>query len=79
MWQQELEWLNRCCKGKGINAGLLKLAAAETLYHCWIFRNETCFGKVHNRDKVVNNIQDTIIHRGCNYRKYREHIARILM
>lgn len=78
-WHQELCWLVRSGKGKGTKAGILKLAAAECIYHCWKLQNETCFGNLQSINIVVSNIKEIIIHRGYNYRKYKAHIARILM
>ncbi|XP_058775510.1 uncharacterized protein LOC131649770 [Vicia villosa] len=78
-WNQEICWLIQIAKGKGMKVNLLKMAAAETLYCCWKFRNDTCFGNPQIVDKVVHNIQEAIIHRGWNYRKYRDLIAKLLM
>ncbi|XP_058733386.1 uncharacterized protein LOC131604994 [Vicia villosa] len=78
-WSQELQWLTRSGKGKGIKVGILKMAAAECVYQCWRFRNDVCFGNIHDIGKVVHNIKEAIIHRGWSYRKYKEFIARNLM
>ncbi|XP_058732785.1 uncharacterized protein LOC131604357 [Vicia villosa] len=78
-WPQELHWLTRSGKGKGIKAGILKLAVAECLYQCWRLRNDVCFGNAQNIDKVVHNIKEAVIHREWSYRKYKEFIARNLM
>ncbi|KHN21002.1 hypothetical protein glysoja_009310, partial [Glycine soja] len=38
-WNDELEWLISSTKGKGKRHAILKLAAAETLYGIWRYRN----------------------------------------
>ncbi|XP_058774369.1 uncharacterized protein LOC131648649 [Vicia villosa] len=78
-WHRELAWIIRYCSGKGEKCGLMKLAAAETIYYCWKYRNDTCFGHSYDRNIVVDNIKDTIIHRGWRIRKYRNIVAQLLM
>ncbi|XP_058783084.1 uncharacterized protein LOC131657737 [Vicia villosa] len=78
-WTQELNWLILSARGKGMKANLLKMAAAETLYQCWKFRNDACFGTPQPVDKVVHRIQDAIVYRGWHHRKYRDSIAKLLI
>ncbi|XP_058776141.1 uncharacterized protein LOC131650448 [Vicia villosa] len=78
-WNLESIWLIRCCKGKGVKDGIFKMVVAETIYHCWKWRNDTCFDKGYNSDKVVHSIKEATIHRGWLYRKYRDHIVKLLM
>ncbi|XP_058759430.1 uncharacterized protein LOC131632718 [Vicia villosa] len=78
-WQHEVVWITKYCKGKGKKCGIIKLAIAETVYYCWKYINDTCFGQIYDRNIVVNNIKETIIHRGWYIRKYREYIAQLLM
>ncbi|XP_058733586.1 uncharacterized protein LOC131605219 [Vicia villosa] len=44
-WDREKNWITKYCKGKGKKCGIMKLALAETIYYCWKFRNDTCFGE----------------------------------
>lgn len=59
--------------------GIMKMAVAETIYHCWKYRNDTSFGHTYDRDLVVNNIKDCIVYRSWHYRKYREIVAQLMM
>ncbi|XP_058733794.1 uncharacterized protein LOC131605460 [Vicia villosa] len=78
-WQGELDWIMRYCSGKGKKCGLMKMATAETIYFCWKYRNDTCFGDTYDRNIVVDNINNTFIHRGWRIRKYRDSVAQLLM
>ncbi|KAK2413113.1 hypothetical protein QL285_035856 [Trifolium repens] len=63
-WTDELIWLTRQSKKKGWKAQLLKVAAAETIYMLWKYRNDICFdNQVHNT-KIEENIINTIVYRG---------------
>lgn len=75
----ELNWITRYCTGKGKKCGNLKLATAETVYSCWKYRNDTCFGQSYDIEIIVNNIKENIIHRGWHNRKYRDYIAKLMM
>ncbi|XP_058753020.1 uncharacterized protein LOC131626205 [Vicia villosa] len=78
-WQVEIDWIVRYCNGKGKKCGIMKMAAAETIYFCWKYRNDSCFGESYDRNIVVDNIKNMVIHRGWQSRKYRESVAQLLL
>lgn len=41
-----MHWLVDYSKGKGLRASILKLAAAETIYGIWSYRNDKFWTKV---------------------------------
>jgi hypothetical protein len=78
-WTDELIWLTRQSKKKGWKAQLLKVAAAETIYMLWKYRNDICFdNQVHNT-KIEEDIINTIVYRGWCYPKLRKHVALMLI
>ncbi|XP_058769981.1 uncharacterized protein LOC131643698 [Vicia villosa] len=80
-WNVELQWLITYCSGKGKKAWIMKIAIAETIYHCWLFRNVVCFGNRIDRNTtdIVNNIIEAIIHRSWHSRRYREYTAHLML
>ncbi|XP_058783284.1 uncharacterized protein LOC131657959 [Vicia villosa] len=78
-WHIEKAWITRYCSGKGKKCGIMKLALAETIYFCWKYRNDTCFGQSYDSNTFVNSIKDIIIHEGWYTRKYRDYIAQLLL
>lgn len=78
-WSIELNWETNYSKGKGRKYGIMKMAIAETTYYCWKYINDTFFDHIYDRDIVVNNIKDTIIHRGWYNMKYKTYITNLMM
>ena len=78
-WNDELEWLISSTKGKGKRHAILKLAAAETLYGIWRYRNDKSFGNTVDNTKIADNIIDMIVYRGWYSGYLRDHIANLMM
>ncbi|XP_058741022.1 uncharacterized protein LOC131613364 [Vicia villosa] len=77
-WDAEILWLSKNTNGKGWRASILKLAAAETIYSVWKYRNDICFGNAVDKAKIVDNIIDIIVYRGWYSKNLRPHIAKLM-
>ncbi|XP_058780984.1 uncharacterized protein LOC131655065 [Vicia villosa] len=78
-WDRELQWLQTYCKEKGKRVWTMKVAIAETVYHCWSWRNAVCFNTQFDSDHIAHNIIDSIIHRCWLKKKYRDYTAQLMM
>src|SRR4051812_41628256 len=82
-WEQELEWMIHSSKNKSRRTRLLKTSFLETVYGCWLYRNEKVFNKEANNmnryKKVYSEIVDSIIHRMWRNPKYRGKIAPFIL
>ncbi|XP_058732853.1 uncharacterized protein LOC131604429 [Vicia villosa] len=74
-WDNEVLWLRNYYKGKGKRVWVMRIAIAETIYHCWNWRNAMCFDGNFDSNNIVNNIIEAIIHRSWQKKKYRGYTA----
>ncbi|XP_058752653.1 uncharacterized protein LOC131625840 [Vicia villosa] len=78
-WEDELLWITAVTRGKGWRAMVVKVGITETIYSIWRLRNDTCFKNNVDNTNIVDRIKDSIVYRLWNIRKFRQHVARIMM
>ncbi|XP_058768077.1 uncharacterized protein LOC131641788 [Vicia villosa] len=78
-WNSEIAWMNRQCKKKGNKSRILLCAFTETIYECWWYRNQACFGEKPSEMTVVSRIIDATVYRCWAKPKLRTTLSRILM
>ncbi|XP_058782844.1 uncharacterized protein LOC131657465 [Vicia villosa] len=77
-WPDELRWIVKESNKKGWRASLLRMAFSETVYGIWYRRNNIVFGKDPNTN-IVNSIIDSIVYRCWLSKKFRDHVAHLMM
>lgn len=78
-WLDEVQWLNAYCRRKGKKVWIMRITLAETIYHCWNWRNVVCIDNHIDSNSIVNTIIETIIHRSWHRKRYREYTAHLMM
>ncbi|XP_058764808.1 uncharacterized protein LOC131635498 [Vicia villosa] len=78
-WNDERNWLVQNTKGKGSCAAIIKMAATETIYALWKYRNARILGDDIDIDKVRKDIIDTLVYKGWENKKLRNHIAILML
>ncbi|XP_058774247.1 uncharacterized protein LOC131648512 [Vicia villosa] len=82
-WDQELDWMVHKSKCKSWKTKLIKTAFAETIYACWMYRNEIVYSANDNNKnihrKIPNEVIDNIVHRMWRKSNLRGRIAPFLL
>ncbi|XP_058776158.1 uncharacterized protein LOC131650461 [Vicia villosa] len=78
VWKEVLAWIQNT-KGKGSRAAIIKMAATETIYVLWKYRNARILGDDIDIDKVRKDIIDTLVYKGWENKKLRNHIAILML
>ncbi|XP_058746599.1 uncharacterized protein LOC131619534 [Vicia villosa] len=79
IWDEEINGLRLNAKGKGWKAKVLKIAYTETIYNCWLYRNDRCFENIDSNRGIVDRIIDTVIYRPWLNPKLRHHASAFMM
>lgn len=73
-WDEEKNWLIMETTKKGWRKNLLKMTAAEAIYHLWKAHNDLIFGQKTTNVDIVKSIQYTVILLAPTKKKLRDHV-----